>query len=147
MTESEAIKEFNTMVGDRMKTKRGIHEKQHRLFQLAIDALEEIQQYREIGTVEEIKRMQKYYALAKKHSTIGKVIDSCAEYEDIGTVEECREAMERQNGKKPVLNENSNVMFCPVCERRVRRNYDLHCSGCGQLLDHSNIKLLELDQV
>lgn len=56
MTESEAIKEFNKMVvGDRMKTKRGTHEKQHRLFQLAIDALEKIQMYRAIGTVEECR--------------------------------------------------------------------------------------------
>lgn len=51
--------------------------------------LEELRQYRAIGKVEEIKRMQRYSALAKKHSTIGQVIDSCAEYEAIGTVEEC----------------------------------------------------------
>ena len=51
MTENEAIREFNKMVGNKMKTKRGISEKQHQLFQIAMDSLEEIQQYRAIGTV------------------------------------------------------------------------------------------------
>ena len=53
MTENEAIREFNKMVGNKMQTKRGISEKQHQLFQIAMDSLEEIQQYRAIGTVEE----------------------------------------------------------------------------------------------
>lgn len=55
MTENEAIKEINKMVGDKMKTKNGISQKQLEIFQLAMEALEEIQQYRAIGTVEEIQ--------------------------------------------------------------------------------------------
>ena len=65
------------------------------------------------------------------------LLEELQKYRAIGTVEECREAMERQRAKKPVLNENSNVMFCSVCERKVRRNYDLHCSGCGKAIDWS----------
>ena len=59
----------------------------------AIKALEEIQQYREIGTIEELTIGKRYISLAKKHGTIGEMIDECAEYESIGTVEECREAL------------------------------------------------------
>lgn len=85
---------------------------------MAIEALKEIQQYREIGTVEQVKNQkenlnvayqiindyeqygtiedfkmaQRYMRLVKSHGTIGQVINSCAEYEEIGTVEECREA-------------------------------------------------------
>lgn len=55
MTESEAIKEFNKMVGRKMMTKNGISEKQHELFQIAMDSLEEIQQYRAVGTVDECR--------------------------------------------------------------------------------------------
>lgn len=55
MTENEAIKGFNKMVGRRMRTKSGISEKQHELFQIAMDSLEEIQQYHSIGTVEECR--------------------------------------------------------------------------------------------
>lgn len=67
---------------------------------IAMDALAEIQQYREIGTVEELARAKEYIRLAKQHGTIGQMIDECVAYEEIGTVEECREAMEKQKAKK-----------------------------------------------
>lgn len=75
----------------------------------------------------------------KALSVIQKDFEEIQQYRAIGTVEKCREAMEKQMAKKPVLNENSNVMFCPVCERKVKRNYDLHCSGCGQAIDWSEV--------
>ena len=94
---------------------------------VAIEALKEVQQYLEIGTmeqlknqkenlnvayqiisdyeqygtVEEFKMAQRYMRLVNAHGTIGQVIDSCAEYEEIGTVEECREAVEKQTPKAP----------------------------------------------
>lgn len=64
--------------------------------QTAINALEEVQQYRAIGTLEELKEAMKYVWLVKKHGTIGKALEECAEYESIGTPEECRAAMEKQ---------------------------------------------------
>jgi len=64
--------------------------------QTAINALEEVQQYRAIGTLEELKEAMKYVWLVKKHGTIGKALEECAEYELIGTPEECRAAMEKQ---------------------------------------------------
>lgn len=93
----------------------------------AITALKEIQQYREIGTVEQLKNQkenlnvayqiisdyeqygtveefkmaQRYMRLVNAHGTIGQVIDLCAEYEEIGTVEECRESVEKQKPKAP----------------------------------------------
>ena len=94
--------------------------------EMAITALKEVQQYREIGTVEQVKnqkenlnvayqiisdyeqygtiedfkKAQRYMRLVKAHGTIGQVIDSCAEYEEIGTVEECREAVEKQKAER-----------------------------------------------
>ena len=62
-----------------------------------IKALEELQQYRAIGTLEELKAAMKYVYLAKRHGTVGQVIENCVKYEEIGTVEECRAAVERQN--------------------------------------------------
>ncbi|OKZ66358.1 MAG: hypothetical protein BHV88_16390 [Clostridiales bacterium 41_12_two_minus] len=64
--------------------------------QTAINALEEVQQYRAIGTLEELKEAMKYVWLVKKHGTIGKALEECAEYESIGTPEECRAAVEKQ---------------------------------------------------
>lgn len=66
---------------------------------MAIKALEEVQQYRAIGTVEELETASKYLQLAKKHGTVGKAIEACTEYEGIGTVEECREAMKKKSEK------------------------------------------------
>ena len=52
-------------------------------------AIEHVKQYRQIGTVEELKAASKYLRLVKKHGTVGKTIEEFAEYEEIGTVEEC----------------------------------------------------------
>ena len=95
MTEQEAV-EILTLNSRQQKELPMLKE----VYAVAVQALEEIQKYRSVGTVEEIRRMQKYSALAKKHGTIGKVIESCAEYEEIGTVEECREAVEKQKADK-----------------------------------------------
>ena len=57
----------------------------------AIKALEEIQKYREIGTVEQIKNQKHNMAVAYK---------IISDYESCGTVEECREAMEKYRPKK-----------------------------------------------
>ena len=78
--------------------------------EVALFALKEIQNYRKLGTLEELARAKKYIDLAKKHGTIGEMIDECAEYEVIGTVEECREAVEKQKPKKPILrNDNGKI--------------------------------------
>ncbi len=158
MTESEAIKKVKEFglyhaIGDLPNSMLTV-----KAFEMAIKALEEIQQYRAIGTVEEVKRMQRYSALAKKHSTIGQVIDSCAEYEAIGTVEECREARERQIPKKPNKRQvgtnilMSKIYYCPICDKKL---YDCaikkgkldyvspgskkskFCEDCGQSIDWS----------
>ena len=63
--------------------------------EVALSVLREIQNYRKLGTLEELARAKKYIDLAKKHGTIGEMIDECASYEEIGTVEECWEAVER----------------------------------------------------
>lgn len=57
---------------------------------MAIKALEEIQQYRAIGTVEELKKVDT--VIIKRNKTISRMLDECMEYEKIGTVEECQEA-------------------------------------------------------
>lgn len=105
---------------------------------MAIKALEEVQQYRAIGTVEELKAAYKYLQLVKKHGTVGKAIDACAEYEGIGTVEECRAAMEKQR-KKLVKNQYGTSYiwkagYCPVCGCGVTARWD-YCQCCGQKLN------------
>ena len=95
--------------------------------QTAINALEEVQQYRAIGTLEELKEAMKYVWLVKKHGTIGKALEECAEYESIGTPEECRAAMEKQTAISRELIEGK--YFCPKCHNLLP--YPGYC-GCGQ---------------
>nr|DAF66236.1 MAG TPA: hypothetical protein [Caudoviricetes sp.] len=100
MTESEAIKELETSIDfAKMCIQNCERKNEIQGYEMAIKALEEVQQYRAIGTVEELETASKYLQLVKKHGTVGKAIDACAEYEGIGTVEECREAMKKKSEK------------------------------------------------
>lgn len=62
------------------------------------------------------------------------------QYTAIGTPEECREAVEKQKAKKPIIINNGTMLNfkCPRCEieRIVGRNArEDYCGECGQKLD------------
>lgn len=111
----------------------------------AISALKEIQNYRKLGTLEELARAKRYIDLSKRHGTIGEMIDECAEYEEIGTVEECREVMEKQKPKKCIEDScpDHTHYKCPSCGKIQKTKYDNstfgcilnNCSNCGQALE------------
>lgn len=69
-----------------------------------------------------------------------KALEEIQQYRAIGTVEECREARERQRGKKPVcrsiFTDGTRFPGCPTCFSRIDRGA-FYCSGCGQKLDWS----------
>lgn len=116
---------------------------------IAIKALEEIQEYRKLGTVEELKIAKKYIDLAKRHGTVGKVIDTCAEYESIGTIAEIEEAVEKNKAKKPDYEGDGyadgqmvyDTWICPNCGTKYEVDYDdyKHCPECGQKIDRSDM--------
>lgn len=105
---------------------------------MSINALEEVQQYRELGTVEELVQGKKYINLAKQNGTIGRVIKNCIAYEEIGTPEECRTAVEKQTAKKPLHKRNGH--YCPICNNYFdsRDWKSKYCGLCGQKLDWRN---------
>ena len=100
MTENEVIKICNTMIfAASLSNPQGTplnmtKEELTEAMGMAIKALEEVQQYRAIGTTEELQTAMKYVRLAKKHGTIGQVIEECVEYEAIGTLEVCQKSVE-----------------------------------------------------
>ncbi|HIS32235.1 MAG TPA: hypothetical protein IAB44_11935 [Candidatus Limivivens intestinipullorum] len=156
MTEGEAIRELDEMKNDLYALGYFENpEKESETFDMAIAALKEIQNYRRLGKLEELARAKKYIDLAKKHGTIGEMIDSCAEYEEIGTAEECRAAVEKQKPKKPRLNYKPKFFgkatyTCPKCgniclekfaNERQNNNY---CWDCGQALNwNENLEGME----
>lgn len=93
MTEKKAIefqKAFYMMLDDKQAKEA---------CKTAISALEEIQQYRSIGTVEECKSLASISSMAEK-CELEKIIDEWLKYSKIGTVEECREAVKKQKTMK-----------------------------------------------
>ena len=77
--------------------------------------------------------------IEKAFDTAISAIQEIRRYREIGTVEECREAVEKQKPKKPVLrNDNGKLRkSCPVCGcffSPLSRS----CPKCGQAILQEN---------
>ena len=116
MTENDAIKCQQAF----KKTYNGFPKEADIACNMAIKALEEVQQYRAIGTVEELQDMKDSFFEA---------LSDWRKYRKIGTPEECRAAMEKQTAVSRELIEGK--YFCPKCHNLMR--YPGYC-GCGQRL-------------
>ena len=109
----------------------------------AIEALKEVQQYREIGTVRELREMASIVRKAEKDE-LAKIIDEWIDYHKIGTVEECREAVEKQKAKavknRKLLKDFHGSPYCiqgdcPNCEcKSIKATATDYCYVCGQKL-------------
>lgn len=125
MTENEAIEELQNSIDlAKMCTQNYERKREIQGYEMAIEALKEVQQYRKhgitvenvlnnmrdlaaaenlieeyraIGTLEELKAAMKYVYLAKRHGTVRQVIENCVKYEEIGTPEEFQEAMKKNS--------------------------------------------------
>jgi hypothetical protein len=96
---------------------------------LAIQALEKVQQYRAIGTPEELQDMKSNYFEA---------LSDWRQYRKIGTLEECRMAIEKQIAKKPDFTEDKEFALCPCCNGKGLLNKQKYCDNCGQMIDWSD---------
>ena len=103
-------------------------------FDIAIEALEEIQQYRAIGTVERLKHLEEYV------DTINKL---CADYSAIGTIDEFKALKEKSVPKKVVVEHIPKTSWtkevshylCPSCRSIFSFGGNPYCSNCGQKID------------
>jgi hypothetical protein len=99
-----------------------------------IEELEaEVEEYRAIGTPEELQEMKKDFAEA---------LSDWRQYRKVGTLEECRAAVEKQTAKKPMHVTNSyfgyqkhkeHVGYCPDCGHQVEEPYG--CPNCLRKID------------
>ena len=123
-----------------------------------ISALKEIQQYREIGTVEEVEQNARDLKRQIEHSErLANVLKATQnllekrkrllkEYCKIGTVEECREAMEKQIPRKPRDVEYDHSYFvCGNCGTAIYTSDEfeahLYCLNCGQAINWPDMNL------
>jgi len=144
MSEKEALEILKTMypkkckmVDGRLKGGFDNHEcKEGQVLDMAIKALEEIQQYRAIGTVEELKELK--YNGAFSGIELANIAASLAElqkYQAIGTPDQCREAVERMKPKGFIQTEkfNTTMWQCPICYSELYSGQN-YCDECGNLI-------------
>ena len=135
----------------RMKTYEELYQYYAAVMQMTVEALEEVQQYQELGTVRELKALKERSLTGLELAKIAVIIQKFKKYEAVGTVEECREARERQRGKKPEFELNLSdytSRFVCECGKRVIVKHDSgvmdnhyapnYCSNCGQRFDWSD---------
>ena len=109
--------------------------------QIALECIEEVEQYRALGTVEELEKKIKtelpYMSLAQ-----ARFKSELDEYRNIGTVEELKEAREKQVAKKPIMKtvvfceEAEDAYVCSVCEgESLLFEGQPYCENCGSKVD------------
>ena len=107
----------------------------------AIQALEELQQYRAIGTVEEIQQKLKNMSLV-----IDTDRDLLNRYIAIGTIDEFKALkekntpLEHHHTRIDDINDKVRVSVCPSCLSIIfthSEEYPNFCVSCGQKLDWS----------
>ena len=98
MTEQKAIEILSELAFDLEKTGA----KEVYAIGEAVEALREIQQYRALGTVEELK--QALEVINKGQPVIKNLIGKLEKYQKIGTLTECRKAVKKQREIERILN-------------------------------------------
>lgn len=103
-------------------------EEEKQALTIAIEALEEKQQYSEIGTVEDIRNT---HLLCEVFS------NAVRDYTTIGTIEELKALKEKSMVKKPDFTEDKQFALCPniSCNSKGLKDKQQYCDCCGQKLD------------
>lgn len=108
-----------------------------------IKALEDVQQYRAIGTPEECRKSVSICKAMIERKLTPENMEEYMKFEDECvkrgfTFSSLLEAREKQTAKKPMTYERTNRADCPVCGATVRginKPFGGWCSYCGQKLD------------
>lgn len=143
MTEQEAIKNINTYIYSELES---IPKQLLESLKLACFTLREVQQYRAIGTPEELRTMKEHGGFSGiELAEIAVALTGFKEYQQIGTLEECRVAVEKQKSKKPDFEGDGyadghlvyDTWICPCCGKHYEVDYDDYdfCPNCGQRLE------------
>ncbi|MFG6378337.1 MAG: hypothetical protein K1W19_08495 [Lachnospiraceae bacterium] len=150
MTENEAIKILQYTKRIRGLPEQGEKWEANRetiAIDMAVKALKEIEEYRKVGTVEEIKEILQIISEGQDDvdesgisTGLLHILLEYADYKKIGTVEECREVRERQRAKEIIHNPEGGVdedWLCPTCGKFCSP-YSKHCQHCGQSVKVGN---------
>ena len=104
---------------------------------IAISALEEVQEYRAIGTIEELEKIKQCAFSGVELFAIASAQMELKKYIAIGTVQECREAVEKQKTAQVAklidgvteccgydfgMDAFEKPKFCPMCGKKIERS-------------------------
>lgn len=95
----------------------------------AISAMHELQEYKQLGTLEEMKILKATHLTGSELAELDCAIKKLNEYKKLGTLEEVRDAVEKQKAISREIIEGK--YFCPKCHNLMP--YPGYC-GCGQKL-------------
>ena len=142
MTENEAIERIKSGICNEIGTAKYCHDNcmhgvEHCAYSMAINALEEIQAYRAIGTVKGYERAIE--SSVENYNLYREYKAKVQAFEAIGTIDEFKALKEKNEPKKVTeFYETVHLDFiCPSCNEAVygqpyKPNY---CKHCGQKLD------------
>lgn len=151
MTENEAIKELETSI-DLAKMCTQNYERKNEIqgYEMAIKALEEVQQYRSIGTVEECQKSVEICKSMIERNITPENMEEYMKFEDECisegfTFNSLLEAREKQTAKKPDYEGDGysdeqlvyDTWICPCCGQHYEVDCDRYdyCPNCGQHID------------
>lgn len=104
---------------------------------IIFDALEELESYRAIGTVEELEARKKSTLSAMELADIWCILEDLKKYSAIGTIDEFKALKEKSVPKKPLDGGEVLEKICPTCGSFISKmNNPCYCP-CGQKLDWS----------
>lgn len=151
MTENEGIKGLETSIDlVRMCTQNYERKREIQCYDMAIKALEEVQQYRAIGTPEECRKSVEICKSMIERNITPENMEEYMKFEDECvregfTFKSLLEAREKQKTKKiEIFNGQAS---CPNCKHLFGRmdvvkkliTWDMpHCKNCGQRIDWSD---------
>lgn len=148
MTENEAIKELETSINlAKMCTQNYERKREIQGYEMAINALEEVQQYRQIGTVEECRKSVDICKSMIERNITPENMEEYMKFEDECiskgfTFNSLLEVVEKQTAKKPDYEGDGysdgqlvyDTWICPCCGQHYEVDYDSYdyCPSCGQ---------------
>jgi rubrerythrin len=154
MTENEAIKGLETSIDlAKMCTQNYERKREIQGYEMAINALEEVQQYRTIGTPEECRKSVEICKSMIERNITPEDMEEYMKFEDECisegfTLKSLLEAGEKQKAKRPDYEGDGysdghlvyDTWICPCCGKHYEVDYDDYdfCPACGQCIDWSD---------
>ena len=139
MTENEAIEELKMFPVWNMDDQWLNADDMEELIHFCTQAIEEVQQYREIGTFKELRELKECAFSGMEPASICIAMQRLKKYEAVGTIEECRAAVEKSpNIWGGRYDKEGNMIYdmydCQNCGESYETdgNRYNHCPNCGQ---------------